>query len=125
VVFAFVSPAALVVYFVVSNLYRIGMQAYITRSLYHGEDSLGAQAQKASLEAKKLKEEAGGGEALPRIGRRARAVETTAADTTPPGKPAAQGTTTAKGGGNGTKPVAPTARTTGTQNRSKKKKKRR
>ena len=36
------------------------MQAYITRTLYHGEDSLGAQAQKASLEAKKLKEEGGG-----------------------------------------------------------------
>ena len=31
VVIAFVSPAALVVYFVTSNLYRIGMQAYITR----------------------------------------------------------------------------------------------
>src|SRR3546814_311644 len=31
VVFAFVSPAALVVYFVTSNLYRIGMQHYITR----------------------------------------------------------------------------------------------
>ncbi len=48
VVFAFVSPSALVVYFVTSNLYRIGMQAYITRTLYHGEDSLGAQAQKAT-----------------------------------------------------------------------------
>src|SRR3546814_4333200 len=32
VVFAFVSPAALVVYFVTSNLYRIGMQHYITRT---------------------------------------------------------------------------------------------
>src|SRR3546814_2521745 len=30
VVLAFVSPAALVVYFVTSNLYRIGMQPYIT-----------------------------------------------------------------------------------------------
>ena len=41
VFFAFVSPAALVVYFVTSNLYRIGMQHYITRTLYHGEDSPG------------------------------------------------------------------------------------
>ena len=63
VVFAFVAPSALVVYFIVSNLYRIGMQAYITRTLYHGEDSLGAQAQQASLEARKLKEEAGGSDA--------------------------------------------------------------
>lgn len=43
-VFSLTMPAALVVYFVVSNLYRIGQQAYITRSLYKGEDSLGAQA---------------------------------------------------------------------------------
>jgi len=43
-VFALSFPMALVVYFVVSNLYRIVQQAYITRSLYRGEDSLGAQA---------------------------------------------------------------------------------
>ena len=43
-VFSLTMPAALVVYFVISNLYRIGQQAYITRSLYRGEDSLGAQA---------------------------------------------------------------------------------
>ena len=59
--FAFVAPSALVVYFVMSNLYRIGMQYYITRTLYHGEDSLGAQAQRAAAEAKKLKEAEGGG----------------------------------------------------------------
>lgn len=41
-VFSFTMPAALVVYFVVSNLYRIGQQAYITRSLYSREDSPGA-----------------------------------------------------------------------------------
>jgi len=43
-VFSLSFPMALVVYFVVSNLYRIVQQAYITRSLYGGEDSLGAQA---------------------------------------------------------------------------------
>ena len=42
-VFSFTMPAALVVYFVISNLYRIGQQGYITRSLYSGEDSLGAR----------------------------------------------------------------------------------
>lgn len=40
-VFAYTMPAALVVYFVVSNLYRIGQQAYITRSLYSGDDAPG------------------------------------------------------------------------------------
>lgn len=35
-VFSFGLPAALVVYFLVSNLWRIGQQAYITRTLYHG-----------------------------------------------------------------------------------------
>lgn len=43
-VFSLTMPAALVVYFVISNLYRIGQQAYITQSLYKGDDSLGAQA---------------------------------------------------------------------------------
>ncbi|MGI9608609.1 MAG: YidC/Oxa1 family membrane protein insertase, partial [Acidimicrobiales bacterium] len=42
-VFAFTLPAAIVIYFFVSNIYRIGQQVYITRSMYHGDDSLGAQ----------------------------------------------------------------------------------
>ncbi len=46
-VFSFTMPTALVIYFVISNLYRIGQQGYITRSLYHGEDSLGAQARQS------------------------------------------------------------------------------
>ena len=50
-VFSFTMPAALVVYFVISNLYRIGQQGYITRSLYSGEDSLGAQARRSREEA--------------------------------------------------------------------------
>jgi YidC/Oxa1 family membrane protein insertase len=45
-VFSFTMPAALVIYFVVSNLYRIGQQAYITQSLYKGEESPGAQLAK-------------------------------------------------------------------------------
>jgi YidC/Oxa1 family membrane protein insertase len=35
-VFSFGVPAALVVYFIVSNLWRIGQQAFITRTLYSG-----------------------------------------------------------------------------------------
>jgi YidC/Oxa1 family membrane protein insertase len=114
VFFAFVSPAALVVYFVTSNLYRIGMQAYITRTLYHGEDSLGAQAQKASLEAKRLQAEHGSPDILPRVGRKAKAVEATASETPP----------APKGGGTTPTPRPPAARS-GPQNRSKKKRKRR
>lgn len=125
VVFAFVAPSALVIYFVTSNLYRIGMQAYITRSLYQGEDSLGAQAQRASLEAKKLKEAGGGPDLLPRLGKKARAVEASASETAAPTKATAPRTASTKAGGNGSASVAPTSRTTGAQNRSKKKKKRR
>ena len=42
-VFCYGMPAAVVVYFIASALYRIGQQAYITRSFYSGDDSLGAQ----------------------------------------------------------------------------------
>ena len=45
-VFSYVMPAAVVVYFIVSNMVRIAQQAYITRSFYRGEDSLGAQVAK-------------------------------------------------------------------------------
>ena len=132
VAFSFVAPSALVIYFVTSNLYRIGMQYYITRTLYHGEDSLGAQAQRASAEAKKLKEQHGSPDVLPRVGRKARALETSATDTTatkaPPrtgGRPSNGKTgTPAKPPAGSSTPPAPTSRTTA-PNRSKKKKKRR
>ena len=116
VFFAFVSPAALVVYFVVSNLYRIGMQHYITRTLYHGEDSLGAQAAKAAKEAKALAAEHGGPELLPNLGRK-KATEATATEAAAPtpSKAASKG---------GAKSPPPTTRTGGA-NRSKKKKRRR
>lgn len=121
VFFAFVSPAALVVYFVVSNLYRIGMQHYITRTLYHGEDSLGAQAQRAAKEAKELAAEGGGPDLLPKLGRKSKAVEATATEA-PTRAGRGGGTTSAKG--SSPTPPPPTVRT-GAQNRSKKKKKRR
>ena len=47
--------AALVVYWVTSSVYRIGLQAYITRALYGHEESLGAQANKAAAEARAMK----------------------------------------------------------------------
>ena len=128
---SFVAPSALVVYFVVSNLYRIGMQYYITRTLYHGEDSLGAQAQRASAEAKKLSAAHGGPDLKPQIRKKPKAVEATATDSTKPAKTKQPPATPKAGGTNGSSsvppetpaPPAPTARTG--ENRSKKKKKRR
>jgi YidC/Oxa1 family membrane protein insertase len=61
VVFAFVSPAALVVYFVVSTGWRVLQQAYITRSLYRGDDSPGAQAAQAMKELREDKDVPSGG----------------------------------------------------------------
>jgi YidC/Oxa1 family membrane protein insertase len=120
VVVSFVSQAALVVYFVTSNLYRIGMQAYITRTLYHGEDSLGAQAHRATAEARKLAKEEGGPDLLPRLGRRREA-----ADKTEPSATAKPKATPPAGDGAAKGTPAPTSRTTAPSNRSKKKKKRR
>lgn len=61
-------PAALVVYWVTSSVYRIGLQGYITKALYSGEDSLGKQATAAAAEARALKdkEKGTGGGSKPR-----------------------------------------------------------
>jgi YidC/Oxa1 family membrane protein insertase len=70
-VFSFTMPAALVIYFVISNLYRIGQQAYITQSLYKGDDSPGAQLakQRAQDQASgKSGAERGGGRVTPKKG---------------------------------------------------------
>ncbi|MDH4279656.1 MAG: YidC/Oxa1 family membrane protein insertase, partial [Acidimicrobiia bacterium] len=49
---SFVFPAGLVLYWATSNLFRIGQQSYITRSLYTG-DAPGAQVMKERAEEKK------------------------------------------------------------------------
>jgi len=56
-VFSYVMPAAVVTYFIVSNLVRIAQQAYITRSFYRGEDSLGAQIAKQRATAATTEED--------------------------------------------------------------------
>jgi YidC/Oxa1 family membrane protein insertase len=63
VFFAFVSPAAIGIYFLISTLWRVGQQHYITRSLYRGEDSVGVQAQKAMAELREAKKKDNGGSA--------------------------------------------------------------
>jgi YidC/Oxa1 family membrane protein insertase len=119
VVFAFVAPGGLVIYFVTSNLYRIGLQAYITRSLYRGEDSPGAKAAAAAAEAKKL---GGGTNLLGKPSKDAGKAEKADEPAPAPEKRPAAG---ASGNGRaaGSQP-RPTSRT-GAQNRSKKKKRRR
>jgi YidC/Oxa1 family membrane protein insertase len=49
-------PAALVVYWVTSSVYRIGLQGYITKSLYSAEDSPGKQASAAAAEARTMRD---------------------------------------------------------------------
>ena len=129
VIFAFIEPTALVVYFVTSNLYRIGMQAYITRTLYHGEDSLGARANEAAQEARALREAEGGPGMLPQLGKRGRE-RTEVQRKAKPVPPAAKASSNGNGNGNGNfngsgKGAGPTPPRPSGGNRSKKKKKRR
>jgi hypothetical protein len=70
--FAFISPAAVGIYFLVSTTWRVAQQSYITHSLYSGEDSLGVQAQKAMAEARAEKKKAGGNGASAKGGTPAR-----------------------------------------------------
>jgi YidC/Oxa1 family membrane protein insertase len=61
VFFAFISPLAIGIYFLVSTLWRVGQQAFITRSLYRGEESIGRQAQRAMAELREARKADGNG----------------------------------------------------------------
>jgi YidC/Oxa1 family membrane protein insertase len=61
VFFAFVSPLAIGIYFLVSTTWRVGQQAFITRSLYRGEESIGRQAQRAMAELRESRKAEGNG----------------------------------------------------------------
>jgi len=64
VIFAFIEPTALVVYFIVSNVYRVGMQAYITRTSTTA--TIRSVPRPAGPgETKKLSDEHGGPQLLP------------------------------------------------------------
>ena len=66
-VFSYAMPAAVVTYFIISNLVRIAQQAYITRSFYRGEDSLGSQiAKQRDATANQGSPEAEAGEPSPK-----------------------------------------------------------
>ncbi|MDD9371104.1 MAG: membrane protein insertase YidC [Acidimicrobiales bacterium] len=101
VFFAFVSPAAIGIYFLISTLWRVGQQHYITRALYRGEDSVGVQAQKAMAELREAKKkEDGATGSKPAAGSKAGAKKATPTKRNSPAKKAV-GTTTSKSSGNG------------------------
>jgi YidC/Oxa1 family membrane protein insertase len=53
-VFQIFLPTGLVVYYISQTILRIGQQHYITKRFYHGDESLGKQAQEASARAREL-----------------------------------------------------------------------
>ena len=118
VVFAFISPAALVVYFIVSTAWRIGQQGYITRTLYAGEDSPGAQAAQAMKELRAQKEAGSAPDVLPQLRRGDRGGTKPTGDAKPPKQPRA-------GGDGAAQPQRPAGRPANPHPRSRKKKKRR
>ena len=63
-VFQLFFPVGLVIYYLTQTVVRIAQQAYITRRFYHGDHSLGRQAQAAGAEARELAKSDGGGTGL-------------------------------------------------------------
>jgi YidC/Oxa1 family membrane protein insertase len=80
----------LVVYYMAQAVFRILLQAYITRRFYRGEESLGRQAQAAGDRAREMAKKDGGGTGLFAQAKREMAA---AKDTK---KPAATSATTSK-----------------------------
>src|SRR6478736_3391858 len=59
--FLFFYLTGLVIYYMAQAIFRIGLQYYITRKFYHGDESLGRQAIAAGNEARELAKKDGGG----------------------------------------------------------------
>ncbi len=58
--FLFFYLTGLVIYYMAQAIFRIGLQYYITRKFYHGDQSLGRQAIAAGAEARELAKKDGG-----------------------------------------------------------------
>jgi YidC/Oxa1 family membrane protein insertase len=58
--FLFFYLTGLVIYYMAQAIFRIGLQYYITRKFYHGDESLGRQAIAAGNEARELAKKDGG-----------------------------------------------------------------
>jgi YidC/Oxa1 family membrane protein insertase len=99
--FLFFYLTGLVVYYMAQAIFRIGLQAYITRKFYHGEQSLGRLAIAAGNEAREISKKDGGGGGL-----FAQAKREIASKTEPGAKGRPPGSNNAKGAG---KPVTAAA----------------
>ena len=75
----------LVVYYIVQSTLRILQQFYITRRFYHGDESLGRQAQAASEQARELAKKDGGGGPLAQARRDLTSAKSGAGDKRPSG----------------------------------------
>jgi len=127
VFFAFVSPAAIGIYFLVSTLWRVGQQYYITRALYRGEDSVGAQAQRAMQElreSRKREDGASGKSGTGRGGKGGPADAGSSPRKPTPTKPSGNGSSARGKGGAPTDKAAAGAGAPKPHPRSRKKKKR-
>jgi YidC/Oxa1 family membrane protein insertase len=62
--FLFFYLTGLVVYYMAQAIFRIGLQAYITRKFYKGDESLGRLALAAGAEAREINKKDGGGGGL-------------------------------------------------------------
>lgn len=112
-VFQLFFPTGLVVYYITQTVLRIGQNHYVTKRFYHGDESLGRQAQRAGEEARALAKEhkdgKGGGDsssralpakrpAAPKAKPAPAARPKPSGRATPPARPSRPGTPPAKGG---------------------------
>jgi YidC/Oxa1 family membrane protein insertase len=108
----------LVVYYIVQSILRIMQQYYITRRFYHGDESLGRQAQAASERARELakKDGDGGGGPLAQARRELAQAKNPSAGKESSGK---SGKSAGKSGSKAAPPAPPksTKRTTAPKNR--------
>jgi YidC/Oxa1 family membrane protein insertase len=95
--FLFFYLTGLVIYYMAQAIFRIGLQAYITRKFYHGEHSLGRLAIAAGNEAREIAKKDGGGGGLLAQARR----DMSAAKNSPPAK----GQSARANNGRGAKPL--------------------
>jgi YidC/Oxa1 family membrane protein insertase len=106
----------LVVYYIVQAILRIIQQYYITRRFYHGEESLGRQAQAAGVRARELANADGGGGGMFAQAKRDMAnARESGASTRPGGKPTAKANKADKA--NDAKPAPTSKRTTAPKSR--------
>ena len=110
--FSLVAPGGLVIYFFVSNLYRVGQQALISRTIYNTPEAkklLEAQHREAEARKKNPQAQKGFfqrmlGDAAPQLGKERSSGNGSGGKTTPGGKSGTGKPPAAKGNGGRTTP---------------------